>query len=204
LIQIQSGRQQPTSDLKVEPRACHDPLDVPCIYHKGVRGTRSVAVGCRGRSIGSATSRALHKLPRLRTAVSSRRHGSASPPTPEIYPTGCPGGLNERPTAGRRNGFRGSMSDPGQCKPRPATGGGAAPGGTTCARDLCLEFEEVGLPTFNSHQGQPGRSVGTSSAGQSLTRGRSSHGARPDSHCSGGGEERDIQIGYMYIELALT
>jgi hypothetical protein len=38
-IQIQSGRQQPTSDLKVEPRAHRDPLDVPCIYHKGVRHT---------------------------------------------------------------------------------------------------------------------------------------------------------------------
>jgi hypothetical protein len=88
LIQIQSGRQQPTSDLKVEPRACHDPLDVPCIYHKGVRGTRSVAVGCRGRSIGSATSRALRKLPRLRTVVSSRRHGSASPPTTRDLPGG--------------------------------------------------------------------------------------------------------------------
>jgi hypothetical protein len=30
-IQIQSGRQQPTSNIKVEPRARRDPLDVPCI-----------------------------------------------------------------------------------------------------------------------------------------------------------------------------
>jgi hypothetical protein len=36
-IQIQSGRQQPSGDLKVEPRAHRDPLDVPCIYHKGAR-----------------------------------------------------------------------------------------------------------------------------------------------------------------------
>jgi hypothetical protein len=34
-IQIQSGRQQPSGDLKVETRAHRDPLDVPCIYHKG-------------------------------------------------------------------------------------------------------------------------------------------------------------------------
>jgi hypothetical protein len=34
-IQIQSGRQEPTRDLKVEPCVCRDPLDVPCVYHKG-------------------------------------------------------------------------------------------------------------------------------------------------------------------------
>jgi hypothetical protein len=45
-IQIQSGRRQPTSDLKVESRARHDPLDVPCIYHKGARHTLR---GCRLR-----------------------------------------------------------------------------------------------------------------------------------------------------------
>jgi hypothetical protein len=45
-IQIQSGRQQPSSDLKVEYRACRDPLDVPCIYHKGARLTPR---GCRLR-----------------------------------------------------------------------------------------------------------------------------------------------------------
>jgi hypothetical protein len=45
-IQIQSGRQKPSSDLKVEPRARRDPLDIPCIYHKGARHTLS---GCRLR-----------------------------------------------------------------------------------------------------------------------------------------------------------
>jgi hypothetical protein len=45
-MQIQSGRQQPTSDLKVKSRARHDPLDVPCIYHKGARHTLR---GCRLR-----------------------------------------------------------------------------------------------------------------------------------------------------------
>jgi hypothetical protein len=38
-IQIQSGRQKPYGDLKVETRAHRDPLDVPCIYHKGARHT---------------------------------------------------------------------------------------------------------------------------------------------------------------------
>jgi hypothetical protein len=38
-IQIQSGRQKPSGDLKVEAHAHRDPLDVPCIYHKGARHT---------------------------------------------------------------------------------------------------------------------------------------------------------------------
>jgi hypothetical protein len=29
-IQIQSGRQQPSGELKIGPRARRDPLDVPC------------------------------------------------------------------------------------------------------------------------------------------------------------------------------
>jgi hypothetical protein len=45
-IQTQSGRQKPSGDLKVEPRVRRDPLDVPCIYHKGARHTLR---GCRLR-----------------------------------------------------------------------------------------------------------------------------------------------------------
>jgi hypothetical protein len=45
-IQIQFGRQQPSGDLKVEPRARRDPLDVPCIYHKGAW---QILRGCRLR-----------------------------------------------------------------------------------------------------------------------------------------------------------
>jgi hypothetical protein len=45
-IQIQSGQQQPSGDLKVESRARHDPLDVPCIDHKGAHHTLH---GCRLR-----------------------------------------------------------------------------------------------------------------------------------------------------------
>jgi hypothetical protein len=43
-ILIQSGRQQPTRDLKVDSRALSDPLDIPCIYHKGAWHTLR---GCR-------------------------------------------------------------------------------------------------------------------------------------------------------------
>jgi hypothetical protein len=46
LIQIQSGRQQPSGDLKVESHAPCDLLDVPCIYHKGARHALH---GCRLR-----------------------------------------------------------------------------------------------------------------------------------------------------------
>jgi hypothetical protein len=45
-IQIQSGRQQLSGDLKVEDRTRRDPLDVPCIYHKAARHTLR---GCRLR-----------------------------------------------------------------------------------------------------------------------------------------------------------
>jgi hypothetical protein len=45
-IQIQSGRQKPSGDLKVEPHTRRDSLDVPCIYHKGARHTLR---GCRLR-----------------------------------------------------------------------------------------------------------------------------------------------------------
>jgi hypothetical protein len=55
-IQIQSGRQEPTSDLKVEPRTRRDPLDVPTTR---AHDTHSAAAGCGRRSIRSPTSRAL-------------------------------------------------------------------------------------------------------------------------------------------------
>jgi hypothetical protein len=42
--QIQYGWRESSGDLKIEPRARRDPLDVPCTYHKGVRYTLR---GCR-------------------------------------------------------------------------------------------------------------------------------------------------------------
>jgi hypothetical protein len=38
-IQIQSGRQRSSGDLKIEPRARRNLLDIPCTYHKGARHT---------------------------------------------------------------------------------------------------------------------------------------------------------------------
>jgi hypothetical protein len=38
-IQIQSEQWGSIGDLKIEPRARRDPLDVPCTYHKGARHT---------------------------------------------------------------------------------------------------------------------------------------------------------------------
>jgi hypothetical protein len=45
-IQIQSVQRESSSDLKIEPHARHDPLDVPCTYNKGARHTLH---GCRLR-----------------------------------------------------------------------------------------------------------------------------------------------------------
>jgi hypothetical protein len=44
--QIQFGRRQSYSDLKLELRVRRDPLDKPCTYHKGARHTLR---GCRLR-----------------------------------------------------------------------------------------------------------------------------------------------------------
>jgi hypothetical protein len=52
-----------------------------------VHGTHSVAVGYGGRSIRSVTSHTSRRLPRLRTAASFRRSGSASPPTARDPPS---------------------------------------------------------------------------------------------------------------------
>jgi hypothetical protein len=81
------------------------------------------------------------------------------PQRSEIHPAARPGGFNERPTVGRHDRFRGGVSDPSQREPCTKAGGGAAPGGTPCARDLGLEFEEVGLPTFNSPQANQGAAL---------------------------------------------
>jgi hypothetical protein len=56
---------------------------------RAVPDTHSAAAGCGRRSIRSATSHALRKLPRLQTAVSFRRPGSASPPTVRDLPGGA-------------------------------------------------------------------------------------------------------------------
>jgi hypothetical protein len=129
-IQIQSGRQQPSCDLKVEPLAHRDPLGIPCIYHKGAQQT---LCGCRlrkkivqERDVARATqaptspNRCEFHKDRIRI----------SPKQPEIHPVARLGGLSEQPTAGRRDGFRGGTSDPSQRETRPEVGGGEVLGGT--------------------------------------------------------------------------
>jgi hypothetical protein len=87
-IQIQSGWQHPSGDLKVKTCVCRDPLDVPCIYHKGARHTLR---GCRlgRRSTRSATPHVLYGLPHLQTMMSSKWPGSASPPMTKDPPSGA-------------------------------------------------------------------------------------------------------------------
>jgi hypothetical protein len=79
-IQIQSGRWESSGDLKIEPRACCDPLDVPCTYHKGARHTLH-SYRLRKKIGQECSAHIVHKLPRLRTPASSRRSQSASLPT---------------------------------------------------------------------------------------------------------------------------
>jgi hypothetical protein len=79
-IQIQFGRQEPSGDLKVETRTRRDPLDIPCVYHKGARHTLR---GCRLPKKIDQERDASHvaKLTRLQTVESFKRPRSASPPT---------------------------------------------------------------------------------------------------------------------------
>jgi hypothetical protein len=139
-----------------------------------VHNTHFVAVGYGGRSIRSATSRTSRGLPRLRTSASFRRPGSAPPPTTRDPLGGMSGGLSERPSTGQRDGFRGSTSNPGQCKSRPATSGGEAPGGTPmCPR-----------PMFRVRRGVLTPKIGTEkrlTCGPSLVRKHHSTGNFPQS-----------------------
>jgi hypothetical protein len=186
-IQIQSGRQQPSSDLKVESRARRAPLDVPCIYHKGAWHTLRV---CR-----------LQKKIDQERDVSRATQAPTSPDGSEFQkawirisptardPLGGASYWSQRTTrVGRRDGFRGGASDPSQREPHLEAGGGAAPGGTpVCPRPMS-RVRRGRAPDVQQPAGQPGCGVGTSPAGQSFARGRSYHGLRPGRHCSGRGE----------------
>jgi hypothetical protein len=110
---------------------------------------------CRTRHIGSH--------------VSGRRRVSEGPDPylpqrPKIHPVARLGGLNERPTAGRRDGFRGGTSDPSQCEPHSEMGGGAAPGGTPVCPRPTPRVQRGGAPDIQQLPGQPGCGVGTSPA----------------------------------------
>jgi hypothetical protein len=87
-IQIQSGRQQPSGDIKNElaPAATHSTY---CAPTKRAHGTLSMAAGYGRRLTRSATPHALHELPRLQTSASSRRPESTSHPTTKDPPGGA-------------------------------------------------------------------------------------------------------------------
>jgi hypothetical protein len=81
------------------------------------------------------------------------------PQRPRLHPAMGPGGVGEQTTTSQRDGLCGTTSDPRQRQPRSATGRRATPRGTPSARDLRLEFEEAGLPTFNSPQDNLGAAM---------------------------------------------
>jgi hypothetical protein len=90
------------------------------VFTTRVHGTRSVAVSCGRRSIRSATSRVLCKLPRLRMVAGFRRPGSASPPTTRDLPGGA-SWWSQRTThreSARRNPKRRVGSKPTRTAPR--------------------------------------------------------------------------------------
>jgi hypothetical protein len=151
-IRIQFGRQQPSGDLKVETRARCDPLDVPCIYHKGARHTLR---GCRLRKkIGQErdASRAVR-------APTSPDNGEFQKARIHISPndqrsTQCcilVVSVNDPPRVGATDSeeVRQIQANVNRAHRQAEEQRQAVP---LCARDLRLEFEEAGLPTFNSPQ----------------------------------------------------
>jgi hypothetical protein len=150
LIQIQSGRQQPSGDLKVEARARRDPLDVPYIYHKGAQHTlrgcwlrkkidQERDASCTVRAPTSLDDGEFQKA-RIRISPNGQRSTkwrvlvvSANDP-PRVGVT-----HSEEARQSQANVNRAQRRAEEQCQ-------AVSPS----ARDLRLEFEEAGLPTFNS------------------------------------------------------
>jgi hypothetical protein len=198
-IQIQSGQQQPTSNLKVEFRARRDPLDVPCIYHKGARHTLR---GCRlrrkidqerniARETQAPTSPDDGEFQKARIRISPNSQRSTRRRIMVVS-------ANDPPRVGATDfeESRWNQANANYAQRRAEEQRQAAP---PCARDLRLEFEEAGLPMFNSPQ---------ANLGAALAR---LHQANPSpeveaamAHCSGGGEERDVQVGCIYVEPTFT
>jgi hypothetical protein len=155
-IQIQSGRHQPSGDLKVEARASRDPLDVPCIYHKGARHT---LCGCQLRK----------KIDQERDASHAAR-APTSPDDGEFQKARIRNPPNGQRST-RRRVLVVSANDPSRVGATDAKEARRIQANANraqrraeeqrqavppCARDLRLEFEEAGLPTFNSPQANLG------------------------------------------------
>jgi hypothetical protein len=155
-IPVQYGRQQPSSDLKVETRARRNPLDITCIYHKGAQHTLR---GCQLRKKIDQECDAS----RATQAPTSRGDGEFQKAWIRIFPNGQRSTrrhvlvvlANDPPRVGmtdseearqiQANTNRAHRCVEEQCQVVPP-----------CAHDLRLEFEEAGLPTFNSPQANLG------------------------------------------------
>jgi hypothetical protein len=163
-IQIQSGQQQPSGDLKVEPHARRDPLDVPCIYPKGAQHTLR---GCRLRKKIDEE----HDVTCATQAPTSPDGGEFQKARIRISPNDqrstrqCICGLSERPTVGWHDGFRGSTSDPSQREPCTEAGRGVAPGSIPMCPRPTPRVRRGGASDVQQPLGQPWRGVGTSPVG---------------------------------------
>jgi hypothetical protein len=157
--QIQSGRRESSGDLKTKPRARCDPLDVPCTYHKGARHT---LCGCwlqkkidqertAPRSMRTPTSPDVGEFQKVRARVSPNDQSSIRLRVLVVS-------ANEPPWVGATDSeeVRQIQGNANRAQRRAEEQRQAVP---PCARDLCLEFEEAGLPTFNSHQANQGVAV---------------------------------------------
>jgi hypothetical protein len=158
-IQIQSGRQQPSGDLKVETHARRDPLDVSCIYHKGARHTLH---GCRlrkkidqklnaSRATRAPTPPDDGEFQKARIRISPNDQRSTRRRVLVVL-------VNDPPRVGATDSeeARRIQANVNRAQRLAEEQHQAVP---PCARDLRLKFEEAGLPTFNSPQANLGAAL---------------------------------------------
>jgi hypothetical protein len=158
-IQIQSGRQQPSVDLKVETGARRDPLDVPCIYHKGAWHT---LYGCQlqkkidqervaSRATRAPTSLDDDEFQKARIRISP--NGQISTRSRVLVVS-----ANDPPRVGVIDSeeARRIQANANRAQRRAEEQRQAVP---PCACDLRLEIEEAGLPTFSSPQANLGAAL---------------------------------------------
>jgi hypothetical protein len=158
-IQIRSGRQQPSGDLKVESRARRDPLDVPCIYHRGAWHTLR---GCwlrkkidqerdASRATQAPTSSDGGEFQKAQIRISPNDQRSTQCRVLVVS-------ANDPPRFGVTDFEEAHQiqANANHAQRRAEEQRQAVP---PCAHDLHLEFEEVRLPTFNSPQANLGAAL---------------------------------------------
>jgi hypothetical protein len=188
-IQIQFGRQQPFGDLKIEPRTRRVPLDVPCTYHKGARHTLR---GCRlqkkidqecdaSHAARTPTSPDISQFQKAQIRISSNDQRSTQRHVLVVS-------ANDPPRVGAMNSEEARGSKPTR----------TAPKGTMCPRPTS-RVRGSRATDIQQPSGKPGCGVGTSPASQPFARGQRSHGLRLGLHSSGGGKERGVQVGGIYV-----